>query len=74
MIVAGLYNKYCKGLSVPGGRLHMNKKNYFPVKEMMPGVYGFSNCAVASFLIVGKEKALLFDTGYGAYLALHHSR
>lgn len=43
----------------------MNKKNYFLVKEMVPGVYGFTNCAVASFLIVGREKALLFDTGYG---------
>jgi glyoxylase-like metal-dependent hydrolase (beta-lactamase superfamily II) len=43
----------------------MNKKNYFLVKEMVPDIYGFTNCAVASFLIVGKEKALLFDTGYG---------
>lgn len=39
--------------------------NYFSVKKLMPGVYGFSNCAVSSFLIVGKERALLFDTGYG---------
>lgn len=41
------------------------KKGYYSVKEMMPGVYGLSNCAVASFLILGKEKALLLDTGYG---------
>ena len=43
----------------------MKQINYFSVKELLPGVYGFSNCAVASFLIVGKERALLFDTGYG---------
>ena len=43
----------------------MRKTGYFTVKELLPGVYGFSNCAVASFLIVGKERALLFDTGYG---------
>lgn len=43
----------------------MKKNNHFTVKEMIPGIYGFSNCAVASFLIVGEEKALLFDTGYG---------
>lgn len=43
----------------------MKKKDYFSVKEMAADVYGLFNCAVASFLIVGKEKALLFDTGYG---------
>ena len=49
-----------------GGMLMKKKQQqYFRITEMMPGVYGFSNCMVASFLIVGKEKALLFDTGYG---------
>ena len=43
----------------------MKKTSFFSVKELIPGVYGFSNCAVSSFLIVGKERALLFDTGYG---------
>ncbi|MDO5143986.1 MAG: MBL fold metallo-hydrolase [bacterium] len=43
----------------------MRKTGYFTVKELLPGVYGFTNCAVASFLIVGQERALLFDTGYG---------
>lgn len=45
--------------------MKQKQTNYFSVKELMPGVYGFSNCAVSSFLIVGKERALLFDTGYG---------
>lgn len=45
--------------------VRMMKKNYYSVTEMMSGVYGLYNCAVASFLIVGTEKALLFDTGYG---------
>lgn len=41
------------------------KNKYFVVKKLMEDVYGLSNCAVSSFLIVGKEKALLLDTGYG---------
>lgn len=43
----------------------MKTTGYFTVKELLPGVYGISNCAVACFLIVGKHHALLFDTGYG---------
>lgn len=45
--------------------MKQKQTNYFSVKELIPGVYGFSNCAVSSFLIVGKERSLLFDTGYG---------
>lgn len=45
--------------------MKQKQTSFFSVKELIPGVYGFSNCAVASFLIVGKEHALLFDTGYG---------
>lgn len=43
----------------------MKTTGYFTVKELLPGVYGISNCAVVCFLIVGKHHALLFDTGYG---------
>lgn len=44
----------------------MRKKNkLYSVKELMLGVYGFTNCGVASFLILGETHALVFDTGYG---------
>lgn len=45
--------------------MKQKQTSFFSVKELIPGVYGFSNCMVSSFLIVGKEYALLFDTGYG---------
>lgn len=43
----------------------MTKKPYFKIKEITPGVYAFSHCGVNPYLIVGKERALLLDTGYG---------
>ena len=41
----------------------MRKTGYFTVKELLPGVYVFSNCAVLSDC--GTRTPLLFDTGYG---------
>lgn len=37
----------------------------FTVKPLMDNVYGISGSAVMMYLVVGKEKAMLIDTGYG---------
>lgn len=37
----------------------------FKVKQLTEGVYALGNCFVNAYLIVGKDKALLFDNGYG---------
>lgn len=40
------------------------KKTYL-VKKLIDGVYGITSSAVASFLVIGKEKACIVDTAYG---------
>lgn len=40
-------------------------KTFYQVREQMDGVYSLTNCYTCMYLIVGKEKALVFDTGFG---------
>ena len=39
--------------------------NIYSLRELEPGIWRIGNSAVFMDLIVGEEKALLFDTGYG---------
>jgi len=40
-------------------------KDFFIAKKILPCVYAITGEAVARYLIIGKKRALLFDTGYG---------
>lgn len=40
-------------------------KKMYKVKELLPGVFGISSTAVASYLVVGKTSAMVIDTAYG---------
>ena len=37
----------------------------YKIKEVMEGIYLIRNLYVNMILVVGNERALLFDTGYG---------
>lgn len=39
--------------------------NTYKVRKIFPEVYQIRNCDVNMFLIVGKQRMLLFDTGFG---------
>lgn len=40
-------------------------KKTYKIKKLMEDVYGITSSGVACFLIIGKEKACVVDTGYG---------
>lgn len=40
-------------------------QKYYKVRKLMEGVYSLTNVNVRMYLFVGKNHALLFDTGYG---------
>ena len=40
-------------------------KSFYEVKKQMDGVYSLTNCVTCMYLVIGREKALVFDTGYG---------
>ncbi len=40
-------------------------KEFFRAKKILPEVYAITGEAVVRYLIIGKKRALLFDTGYG---------
>lgn len=40
-------------------------KRMYKVKELLPGVYGISSTAVATYLVVGQTGAMVIDTAYG---------
>ncbi len=40
-------------------------EKYYKIYELMEGVYSITNCVTCITLVVGDEKALVYDTGYG---------
>ena len=40
-------------------------RKMYSTKELMPGLFSISSCAVKCFLVVGKTGAMLVDTSYG---------
>lgn len=40
-------------------------RKMYRLKELLPGVYGISSSVVMTYLVVGKESAMLVDTAYG---------